>query len=58
MIKVRASMELKEKQELPTGIEIDIPKEYCNRESWNEYIKEILVSMCKDRIRINFEVVD
>ena len=58
MIKVKASMKLKKGQELPTNVEIDVPKEYCNRKDWNEYIEEVLVAMCKDRIKTTFEIME
>ena len=38
--------------------EIDIPKENCNLESWNKYIEDILIAMCKDSLKINFEVME
>lgn len=58
MIKVKASMVLKPGEELPTDVEIDVPKEYCNRKEWNEFIRNVLTSMCRDRLKIEFTVVE
>ena len=58
MIKVRASVQLREGQELPTNIELDVPKEYCNRKDWNVFIGEVMASLLKDRLKVDFEVVE
>lgn len=52
MIKVKASLEV---EELPKDIIIDIPKEYCNREEWNKYIKEYLFGLLK--LKVKYDVL-
>ena len=58
MIKVKASVKLKKGQQLPTDIELDIPKDCCNRDKFNKYIENILIPMCLDRLKIVHEVVE
>lgn len=58
MIKVKASVQLRDGQELPTNIELDVPKEYCNRKDWNNFISEVMASLLRDRLKIDFEVME
>ena len=58
MIKVKASLKLKEKAKLPTDVCIDIPQEYCNRTGWNDYIKKYLWALLEDNLVMDFELIE
>lgn len=54
LIKVKASLLGK----LPTDVVIDIPKNYCNRDEWNGYIKEYLSYLFDCDSKIDYEVLE
>ena len=58
MIKVKASLIFKGEERMPTDIVLDIPKEDCNRDNWNDYIKEALFSILNDRVKIDYDLIE
>lgn len=58
MIKVKASLVFKGKEKMPTDIVFDVPKEYCNRDDWNKFIDGVLFSVLRDRVKIDYELVE
>lgn len=57
MLKVKASLHFIEDEKLPTDIIVDIPEEYCNRDKWDTYISDVLFSILRRKIKVEFELI-
>lgn len=58
MLKVKASLQFRKNEELPTDVVVDIPKEYCNRDKWDKFIEDMLFSILRQKIKVEYELID
>lgn len=58
VIKVKSSLVFKPEMGMPTDIIFDIPEEVCNRKDWNDFIKEGLLAILNDRIKVEYELIE
>lgn len=58
MLKVKTSLQFRKNEELPTDVIVDIPEEYCNRDKWDKFIEDMLFSILRQKIKVEYELID